>query len=219
MFLDDGDAKIGAAEGIRIFGVAVTSMETRRRVGEVIVSHTERVEVQCYELHSPPPLGALLRIGSPAVYAVVRDIWHEPLDPSRPLAARGADLETEDEIYAQNPQLRSVLTTRFTATVTGYADGLDIRQGLPSVPPNLHSFVFRCEDAEVASFVRQLQFLRLLIADGSLTADLAMTAFLQRSSETVADRRGFLIRAGRMLATELAGESQRLYTMLREIAV
>ena len=57
---------------------------------------------------------------------VVRDIWHEPLDPSRPLAARGADLETEEEIYAQNPQLLSVLTTRFTATVTGYVDGLDI---------------------------------------------------------------------------------------------
>ena len=46
-----------------------------------------------------------------------------------------------------------------------------------------------------------------------------MTAFLQRSAATVADRRGFLIRAGRMLAIELAGESQRLYTMLREIAV
>ena len=110
----------------------MTSMEIRRRVGEVIVSHTERVEVQCYELHSPPPLGSLLRIGSPAVYAVVRDIWHEPLDPSRPLAARGADLETEERINRAGDdngdamtsmETRAALAASFGVVATDWVSG------------------------------------------------------------------------------------------------
>ena len=64
----------------------MTDTKTGQRVDEVEVSHSQRIEAQCYELHHAPPLGALLRVGSPPVYAVVREIWHEPLDPSRPLA-------------------------------------------------------------------------------------------------------------------------------------
>ncbi len=198
----------------------MTGLETQRRVGEVIVSHTERVEVQCYELHSPPSLGSLLRIGSPPVYAVVREIWHEPLDPSRPLTTRGADLETEDEVYANNPQLAAVLTTRFAATVVGYSDGTaGIRPGVPPTPPNLHAFVFRCDAPEMASLAGQPGSVRLLVADGSVAGDLAFLAFLRRAADGVADRRGFLISAGRMLATELSGQSQRLHALLREMAL
>ena len=198
--------------------LSMTMPHAPQRVGEVISSHTERVEVQCYELHSPPPLGALLRIGSPPVYAIVREIWNEPVDPSRPLTTRGSDLETEAEVYANNPQLASVLTTRFSAAVVGYGGGTGIQYGVPPTPPNLHAFVFCCDDSEVASFVVQVRFLRLLTADRTLTSDLAITAFLRRSAETVNDKRAFLVRAGRTLAAEMIGDGPRLHTILREIA-
>ncbi len=190
-----------------------------QRVGEVTASHTERVEGQCYELHAPPPLGALLRIGSPPVYAVVRQIWNAPIDPARPLTPRGADLETVDEVYANNPQLTSVLITRFQATVVGYAIGAAIRHGLPPAPPILHSFVFVCDAGEIAAFTAHPGYLKLLTAEGNLTADLAMSAFLRQAADAASDKRGFLLRAGRTLATELADDGPRLRTILGEMAL
>ena len=190
-----------------------------RRVGEVMVSHTERVAAQCYRLHAAPPLGALVRIGSPPVYGVVREIWHEPLDPGRPLAPRGAGLESEDDIYAANPQLPTMLTTRFAATVIGYGNGPEMRPGLPPQPPNLHAFVFLGDAGEIAAFAAELRWLGLLLADRSPAADAALAGFLRCAAGTMTDRRAFLLHAGRRLAAELAAEPQRLQSLLRELAV
>ncbi len=188
-----------------------------QRVGEVMVSHTERIEAQCYELLSAPPLGSLLRVGSPPVYAVVREVWNEPLDPTRPLAPRGLSLETEEEIYVTNPQLGAMLTTRFAATIVGYRDGTLMRPGLPETPPNLHAFVFVCDGDETSEFSRELGWLRILLADRSPAADSALARFLRQSCAGAVDRREFLTRAGRTLAAELAGEPLRLQSVLREM--
>ena len=83
-------ARITGTPGSAVAEIAMTDIAVGQRVGEVMMSHSQRIEAQCYELHNAPPLGALLRIGSPPVYAVVREIWNEPLDPSRPLAPRGS---------------------------------------------------------------------------------------------------------------------------------
>ena len=193
-----------------------------QRVGEVMVAHTERVEAQCYAGGEAPPLGALLRIGAPPVYAVVRSVWNEPLDPGRPLAPRGGELESEDEIYAANPQLKAMLATRFAATVVGCRQGGSIRRTLPARPPDLHAFVFLCAAGETAEFAGELGWLRLLLADRAPAADAALAAFLRRAAAAdayAADRGGFLRRAGRILATELAGEPQRLQAILRELAL
>ena len=187
-------------------------------MGEVTVSHTQRIQAQCYRLHAAPPLGALIRIGSPPVFAVVREVWHEPLDPSRPLAPRGAYLETEDELYAANPQLSAMLTTRFTAVIVGYADQVGLHRRLPALPPNLHAFVFACDDAEIAAFVAELSWLRLLLTDASPAADAAIAGCLRRSARATADAGGFLLEAGRVLTAELAGDGRRLQAMLRELA-
>ena len=201
-----------------------------QRVGEVIAAHTERIEAQCYLLYAAPPLGALLRVGAPAVYAVTRAVWHAPLDPSRPLAVRGAGLETEDEIYAANPQLASMLTTRFAATIVGYGygggvgydGGPPLRAGLPDAPPPLHSFVWQCDggDAAALALAAQPQFYRLLLAEGTVAADLALAALLRQAGASGAgrERQGFLVRAGRMLAAELAQDTPRLHTILGELA-
>ena len=187
-----------------------------QRVGEVMVSHSQRIEAQCYDLHGAPPLGALLRIGSPPAYAVVREIWHEALDPSRPLTPRGRNLETEEEIYAANPQLSAMLTTRFAGLVVGFGAGPTVRFGLPPQPPNLHAFVFACDSDETAAFTNDLGWMRLLLTDGSAAVDSALAGFLRRSAAVVADRQGFLLRAGRTLAAELSRDPQRLQAILRE---
>ena len=205
------------------------------------MAHTERIEAQCYELHAAPPLGALLRIGNPPVYAVTRAIWHAPLDPGRPLAARGAGLETEAEIYAGNPQLAAMLATRFAATIVGYGYGVgsavgsigssrmpQIRAGLPDAPPPLHSFVFQSDAGAAAALASQPQFYRLLLAEATVASDLALAALLRQagpsdpsgaSGRSGSDRQAFLLRAARLLASELAQDTPRLHTILGELAV
>ena len=208
-----------------------------RRVGEVTAAQTERVTAQCYERHGAPPLGALVRVGAPGVYAVVREVRHEAVDPGRPLAPRGAGLETEDEIYAANPQLATMLTTRFAAVIVGYRGaGGRMMRGLPPLPPPLHAFVFLCDGAETAEFAGELHWLRLLLAERTPGGDAALAGFLRRAAAAVASESsessktgtgaragagagaGFLRRAGRILAAELAGEPQRLQAALRELA-
>ena len=198
------------------------------------MAHTERIEAQCYELHAAPPLGALLRIGNPPVYAVTRAVWHAPLDPGRPLAARGAMLETEAEIYAGNPQLAAMLATRFAATIVGYGYGVgstvgsskrpQIRAGLPDAPPHLHSFVFQSDASAAAALASQPQFYRLLLAEATVASDLALAALLRQSGPSDpsgasgGERQAFLLRAARLLATELAQDTPRLHTILGELA-
>ena len=188
-----------------------------QRVGEVTAAQTQRVEAQCYRTRATPPLGSLVRIGSPPVYAVVVDIRHEPLDPTRPLAPRGEELETEDEIYATNPQLSSILATRFTAVIVGYGSGAAIREGLPSLPPDLHSFVFLCDAADLAIFGGDFGWLRLLLEGRSPASDTAIVNLLRQTADTRADPRGFLLDAGKALAAELSAEPNRMRALLREV--
>ena len=93
---------------------------------------------------------------------------------------------------------------------------------MPALPPALHAFVFLCDAGETAEFAGELGWLRLLLADRAPAADAALAAFLRRAAAAdayAADRGGFLRRAGRILATELAGEPQRLQAILRELAL
>ena len=210
-------ARITGTPGSAVVEIAMTDIAVGQRVGEVMMSHSQRIEAQCYELHNAPPLGALLRIGSPPVYAVVREIWNEPLDPSRPLAPRGSALETEEEIYAANPQLSAMLTTRFAGVVVGYVEGLTVKFGLPAQPPNLHAFVFTCGPDEAAAFATDLGWIRMFLADGSPASDSALAGFLRQSAAGMADRQGFLLRSGRTLAAELSRDPQRLQAILREM--
>ena len=68
----------------------------------------------------------------------------------------GRHWRPEEEIYAANPQLSAMLTTRFAGTVVGYGDGVAVRFGLPAQPPNLHAFVFACNADETAAFANDL---------------------------------------------------------------
>ena len=84
-----------------------------RRIGEVVAAASTSFVAQCYQLYAAPPLGSFVRTGSPTIYGVVYQVTTEPLDSSRPVLARGEGVETEEELYRNNPQLSRLFTTRF----------------------------------------------------------------------------------------------------------
>ena len=189
------------------------------RVGEVTAADSVSFAAQCYGLYNAPPLGALTRAGEPPIYGVVQRVRTEPLDPSRPVLARGQAAESVAEVYRENPQLERLLTTRFDALIVGYAEGGREWQGLPPHPPPLHSFVYRCGPAEVARFTANLDFLRLLLNSGPPLAEEVTAACLRLAAAAAPDPAAFTRRAGRALAAELAGDAARLSALMRRLAV
>ena len=190
------------------------------RVGEVTEGDSAVFAAQCYGLYGSPPLGALVRAGEPAIYGVTLRVWTEPLDPSRPVLARGQAAESVEEVYRENPQLERLLTTRLEALIVGYEEDGVMRPWLPPWPPRIHCFVYGCGPEEGARFMERLDFLRLLLNSGSPLAEEVTAACLRRAAGmagTAADRDGFLRRAGRALAAELAGDAARLSAIMRRV--
>ena len=186
------------------------------------MAHTERVEAQCYAGGEAPPLGALLRIGAPPVYAVVRSVWNEPLDPAGRWRPEGASWNRRTKFTPPTRSSRRCwprgLRPPWWAAGRGAASGGACRRGRRTCT----LLCFSATAGETAEFAGELGWLRLLLADRAPAADAALAAFLRRAAAAdayAADRGGFLRRAGRILATELAGEPQRLQAILRELAL
>ena len=191
---------------------------TARRVGEVVAAASTSFSAQCYQLYGAPALGSFVRTGSPWVYEVVCRVSTEPLDPSRPVLARGESASSEEEVFRDNPQLARLLTTRFDALIAGHQAGDECRHFLPPLPPPVHSFVYACSPAEMARFTDRLDFIYLLLNSGAPVVDEVVGACLRAAAGAQPDGAGFLVRAGRALASELAGDVPRLNSILRRVA-
>ncbi len=198
------------------------------RVGEVIQAVSTGFTVQCYKLYAAPSLGALVRAGGgpnpqpgageTVVYGVVCRVSTEPLDPGRPVLARGESAATEEELYRSNPQLERLLTSRFEALIIGHQDAEASRPFLPPLPPRVHSFVYLCQPGEVAQCTARLDFLHLLLGPGLTAADEVVGACLRGAAQAHPDPEQFLLRAGRALAGELAQDLPRLNAILQRVA-
>lgn len=189
-----------------------------RRIGEVVAAASTSFVGQCYKLNEGPPLGSFVRTGSPVVYGVVYQVTTEPLDSSRPVLARGEGLETEEELFRNNPQLSRLFTTRFEALIAGFWEGEACRQFLPPLPPPVHSFAYACSQEEVTQFTESLEFISLLLNSGLPVADELAGACLRGAASAQADGPAFLSKAGRALAGQLAGDVPRLSAILRRVA-
>ena len=190
---------------------------TSQRVGEVVEATSTSFVAQCYQLFDAPPLGALVRTGSPPVYAVVSGVSSGPLDASRPVLARGEAAASEEEVFRENPQLGHLLTSRFETLIVGHRDEEADRQFLPPQPPRIHSFVYSCCQAQVVRFTARLDLLRLLLNSAVPAADEVVAACLRQAAACHPDRPEFLMRAGRALAADLAGDLPRLQAILRRV--
>ncbi len=189
-----------------------------RRVGEVVEAASTSFVAQCYKLYASPPLGSFVRTDSPTVYGVVCRVSTQPLDPSRPVLARGESAASEEEMFRDNPQLSRLFTTRFEALITGHMDEGACKQFLPPLPPEIHSFAYACSPEEVAQFTSKLDFLALLLNCGLPVADEVAGACLRGAASVQPDGAAFLTRASRSIAVQLAGDVPRLSTILRKVA-
>ncbi len=191
--------------------------ENRNRAGEVVEANSSSFVAQCYQLHNAPALGALVCTDSPRLYGVVCRVATEPLDPSRPVLARGEHEATEEDLFEANPQLERLLTTRFDALIVGYRNGETSRHVLPPHPPRVHAFVYACLPTDVAEFVTSLGFLDLLLRSGIPLVDEIVASCLRGASTVFADGDHFLLRAGRALAEALIGDAPRLRSILQRV--
>ena len=188
-----------------------------RRVGEVVETASTSFVAQSYKLHGAPPLGSLVRTDSPPVFGVVCRVSTEPLDTGRPVLARGEEAATEEEVFKNSPQLTRLFTTRFEALIIGHNAEGAFQHFLPPLPPGVHSFVYLCSADEVTAFTTRLDFLSLLLGSGVPVADEVTGACMRAVAEAYPDRPQFLARAGRVLATQLAGDVPRLNAILRRM--
>ena len=189
------------------------------KIGEVIESSTGQFVAECYELHSPPSLGSLVKTsdGDVEIYGVVCNASTESVDPGRRPIARGKEEATEGGIYRQNPQLSKLLRTTFDTLVVGHGKEDDIHHYLPPRPPRVHSFVYLCEPDEVRRFTQSLDFLPILLGTRTGAVDEIVAACLRQASCAHDDKRAFLIKAGKELAVLLSGDLNRLNAILRRI--
>ena len=189
------------------------------KIGEVIEASTGQFVAECYELHSPPPLGSLVKTsdGDVEIYGVVCNAATESIEPNRRPIARGKEEATEEDIYRQHPQLSKLLRTTFDTLVIGHGTGDELHHYLPPRPSRVHSFVYPCEADEVRRFTQSLDFLPILLATRTGAVDEIVSACLRQASCAHNDKRTFLIKAGKELAVLLSGDLNRLNAILRRI--
>lgn len=196
--------------------------KTGNKFGEVVETSVESLTGQCHRLYEAPQLGTLVRAGN-EVFAVVSGIATSALDPSRRIIARGADLATEAEVYASNPQLERLLRTDVKLTVVGHRTAdTPIRQFLPPQPPWIHTFLYTCDAQEVRGFygeiAPQFDFLSLLLTSYSNTDDV-LAATLREAAVAFDDPRSFLLAASKEVAVLLSGDTMRLNAIVRRLPI
>lgn len=190
------------------------------RIGEVIGATTAEFTAECYELNCAPPLGSLVKIvdGGVDIFGVVSWGETESLDPGRRPLALGRDVEREEEIYRENPQLAHLFRTVFRALVVGHHEGEGWHHYLPPRPGRVHTFVHLCEPEEVRQFTQSFDFLSILAnAKGAVSNDELIAACLRSAAQAREGKRVFLVGAGKELAILLGGEINRLNTILKRI--
>ncbi len=198
-----------------------TTPQPDARIGEVVEASSTGFTAECYALYGAPPLGALVRVGDPAVYGVVYSVTTAALDPGRRVSARGADEPDEASVYRNNPQIARLLATHLQALVVGHGRGHEragaVVHRLPAAPPRIHAFVRCCDDAEVRAFTEDLGFLHLLTTANVPAIDEVIAASVRLACEARPDADAFRERAARALAEELSGDVPRLNAILRGI--
>jgi hypothetical protein len=89
---------------------------------------------------------------------------------------------------------------------------------LPPLPPHVHSFVHICTPGEVSVFSENLEFLHLLTRAGAAASDEVIGACVIAAAAANRNGHELMVRAGRVLATELSGDLPRINAILRRMA-
>jgi len=194
--------------------------EELQRVGEVTQAATTGFTTQCYQLYELPPLGSLVKTQNEGldVYGIVCNAVTAGIEPGRRPVARGKDETSQEAVYKSSPQLEKLLRSEFEVLVVGYKEKDKIYQYLPPNPARIHSFVFLCQDEKVKEFSQSFGFINILLnASIAIPQEELIAACLRLMSRVQADNHGFLVNAGKHLATLLGGDYNRLKAVLERI--
>ena len=198
----------------------MTTAPQDARIGEVVEATSTGFTAECYTLYGAPPLGALVRVGDPAVYGVVYSVTTAALDPGRRVAARGADEPDEASVYRNNPQIARLLATHLQALVVGHDRAGTLVHRLPAAPPRIHAFVRCCDDTEIRAFNEELVYLHLLTTASVPAIDEVIAATVRLAAEAheaTGNADAYRKRAARVLAMELANDVGRLNSLAQGI--
>jgi len=190
------------------------------KIGEVIEARTGQFLAQCYRLHETPPLGSLVktRNGSTDIYGIVVSASTHSLDPGRRVIARGEHEDSEEAVFAANPQLTRLLVTDFIAIVAGHKSDGTTHHYLPPQPARIHAFVNICPPEEAKEFAASLDFIDLIVtAQRDFTVDEVLAASLRSLAAVQTNPQDFLVRAGKHLTVLMSEEFQRLNSILKRL--
>jgi hypothetical protein len=198
--------------------IVVRPSSAAQPIGEIVETSSTHFVAQACELGRAPALGSLVKVNyAPEVFGLVSRVRTAGLEPGSQAVMRGRDGLRDEAIYLENPDLRAVLRTDFTALIVGFCQDGELRQYLPPQPPALHWSVYECSAGEIAEFSDQLHYFETVLAVSDVPAEELLAANLRLVREARPLDPDFNLRAGRELARLLKNDYARLSTILRRI--
>lgn len=155
---------------------------------------------------------AEIQQGASHLYGLVYDIQVTDDPFVRQLALQA---EPDQVALADQRQVRGV-PIEVSVIAVGYRNGERVFQGLPPQPPIMLNRIWICQEQEVQAFTRRLDYLRLVWNSREVPADELIVASLRLAAHVrpEAERREFLLQAGRELARLMSADLVRLENLL-----
>lgn len=123
------------------------------------------------------------------------------------------------ETYIADQQQNRQVPVEFSVLAVGYQSSAGYIQSLPPQPPVTLDPVYMCEADEIRAFTASFDFFRLVLATMEVPSDELLTAALRSAAAArpPAERRDFLIDAGRECARLLSRDLLRLDNLIRRL--
>lgn len=198
-------------------------MSADEAIGEVIESSTRQFVAEVYDEADSPEFGQWVQVegeGETTIFGLVSHVETGSYDSNREAVALGLSAEERAE---ELPMVQELLRTTVRAQVLACttASG-DVRQTLPPHPPDIHDFVFPCDESSVRALGAPYDFLRTLVEnpDPEVPVDDLLVAVLRRIYAAHGEEHGgrnALVSAGRALSRLLDDDHERLQSILRRV--
>ena len=186
-------------------------------VGRVLRSSTSGFAIGCRVLKEDvPEFGAFVKVtqGSVQIVGLIYDVQFVDDPLVRQIIT--ADSMPPELRLDQSQRLAPI---EISVLVVGFTRDGQVYQHLPPQPPATLDEITTCAPGEVLAFTQQFTFLRTILNAQDAPADELVAACLRlaAASRPEAERRAFLLDAGRELARLLVNDPVRLEGILRRI--
>jgi hypothetical protein len=197
--------------------------QTNRHMGEIVDVSTTRFTAQCLDRENPPHFGGFVKADgiksngkNTIVYGIIYNAHEASVDPARRPVAHGL---TPDELHRRYPHFEEYLKVELEAAVIGFSDGDAgiIHTYLPPFPPRIHSFIYRCDTAEVLGLTEDLEFIRTINSLGGLPVEELVAAAIRFAYIERGSNQSFLVRCGQEIAKLMKDDYEKARGILRRI--